>query len=266
MRKYSNIAACLLLSASSFLAVNCSVKEDREPCPSYLMVSFMDKGHIDSEVSLLGWYEEELFRDRIDVTDYDPYWVKAVRKGTVYFSAYRCKGSDARVSAHYVQSPAGSQADSLYAYHTEVVAEGETEYVDVSFKKQFCTVYLDIRRSAQEMRSFSFGVSGNTSGFDVLTFEPVPGVFDFRTAAASGERIVPFRIYRQMDDSMTVTVFRDGEVVGVFPLGMYIAKTGYSWESEDLQDIYIIIDLVMGQVTIAVEGWRDGAVFSFIEQ
>ena len=45
-----------------------------------------------------------------------------------------------------------------------------------------------------------------------------------------------------------------------------MAKMHYDWNTEDLQDIYVKIDLVSGFITIMVEGWEEGYTFSFIEQ
>lgn len=264
MRHHLSLAVLTLCLAP--VLVCCSVKEDRVPCPSYLKVSFEDRPHIDSRVGLLGWDSAELFRDTIDVADYDPYWIKAVRKGELTFSAYRSKGVDAAMKSHYVVSPEGFQADSLYGFHTKVDVNEEVSYVNVSLKKQFCTVFLDIRRSATEMRDFTFRVNGNTCGFDVLNFEPVPGLFNFSATSPAGDRIVPFRIYRQMDDSISVIVYKMGGIVGSYPLGVYIRRMGYNWDAEELQDIYVVVDLVEGQILISVEGWEEGAVFPFIEQ
>ena len=36
--------------------------------------------------------------------------------------------------------------------------------------------------------------------------------------------------------------------------------------TEELQDIYVTVDLVLGLVTVSVSGWEDGAVFHLIEQ
>lgn len=261
------IGALLVLSAGS-----CTVKEDRMPCPCYLNVSFSERESIPekAEVGLLGWNAAELFRAGIDVADYDPYWVKAVRKGVFYLSAYRGV-SDTTPGGRYITISPGFQSDSLYAYHTEVDARGELAYADVTFRKQFCTVHLDIMRRPSELRQFRFLVEGNTCGFDLLTFDAVPGTFRFEPVPEDGTRVVDFRIPRQVDDSMSLTLWyrnEDGtfDNIGTFPLGRYIVRTGYNWKAEELQDVYILIDLVLGHITIGVDGWEDGAVFTFIEQ
>lgn len=255
--------ACLALGLLA--AISCSVKEDRIPCPCYLNVSFTDREHIDKPVGLVGWNETELFRETIDVAEHDPYWVKSVRKCHLWLAA--CMGIDkAHSDGRYVTIPVGEQADSLYAYHTEVDATGELAYAEVTLRKQFATVHVDILKRASEMADYSFRVKGGTSGFDLFSFEPVPGEFRFDPVVAQGARVVDFRIPRQSDNSMTIQIWYRGTDVGEFPLGQYIARTGYNWKAEDLQDIYIAIDLVLGQIIISVEGWEDGVTYRLIEQ
>ena len=259
------------LTAGSLLA-GCTVKEDREPCPCYLNVSFADREKVPegAEVDLLGWREAELFRAGIEIAEYDPYWVRGVHKGFLTLSAYR--GVDkVRDDGHLVLIAPGNQADSLYAFHEEVDCTGDMAYSEVVFRKQFCTVHMDILRSAAQLRDFRFLVEGNTCGFDLLDFQPVGGAFRCEPAPESGARVVDFRIPRQADDSMTVTLWyrqEDGgyQDLGTFPLGKYIVRTGYDWKAEELQDVYVVIDLVLGMVTIGVDGWEHGQTFMYYEQ
>ena len=92
------------------------------------------------------------------------------------------------------------------------------------------------------------------------------GGFRWEGAASRGERIAQFRIPRQSDDSLSLSIRHDGAPAGTFPLGEYIDRLGYDWGSEELQDIYVTVDLVLGLVGVSVSGWEDGAVFPIIEQ
>ncbi len=283
MTKRMSIVRILLLGAAAALLGGslgaCSVKEDRELCPCYLNVSFTegDRETVLDEVGLIGWREAGLFRDSILIRDYDPYWVKAVRKGMVRLGAWR--GVDlASARDHFVTISTGRQCDSLYAYHEEVDCTGEEAYAEVEFQKQFCTVYVSIRKSEAEMRDFSFLVEGNTCGFDLLDFQPVPGTFRYEPSGEDVSDVVTFRIPRQSDDSMAFPVWHrnageEGSLaggawqrLGVFPLGKYIVRTGYDWKADVLQDVYVVIDLVLGHVVISVDGWEDGVVFHYVEQ
>lgn len=251
----------------------CTIKEDRMPCPAYMNVSFADRESIVKEVGLLGYGSSEIFRHSIDVSKYDPYWRKPVHKGVFDFAAYY--GVDGASAAdHFVTIPIGSQCDSLYAFHENVDCTVDMVYVDVTLHKQFCTVYMDLNKPLEGQNSidnYHFLVEGNTCGFDLLNFEAVPGSFSIEPRPEEGERIVTYRIPRQFDDSLTVTIWYrmdDGTMVQMekFPLGEYMRKMGYNWIAEDLQDIYAKIDVVAGFITVSVDGWEDGYTFSFIEQ
>ena len=50
-----------------------------------------------------------------------------------------------------------------------------------------------------------------------------------------------------------------------FPLGEYIRQLGYNWNTEELQDIYVSIDLVRGLVNVSVEDWEEGMQFPLVE-
>ena len=267
------IPACLALLAAG---TACSVKEDRGPCPCYLQVSFADPDAA-GEAEMLGWRDgDRLFRDRIRIEDADPFWTKPVSKGMMVLSA--CTGvREAFAEGRQMRIPPGSQADSLYAWFEEVDATGDLAYAKVSFRKQFATVFLDIRKEADVVRTCHFLVEGNSCGFDLLDFSPVEGTFRCEPApepvegpasgagAVSGT-VVPFRIPRQGDTALSVTVLPEGSAPARFPLGEYIQRLGYNWKAEELQDIYVAVDLVRGLVDVRVADWEEGTVFPLIEQ
>lgn len=255
------IPACLILLAAN---TACTIKEDRGPCPCFLQVSFTDPD-ATGEAELLGWDDDRLFRDRIRIEEARPVWTKPVRKGMLVLSA--CTGMDKSFpEGHQMRIPPGSQADSLYAWFEEVDATGDLAYARVSFRKQFATVFLDIRKPADVVRSCRFDVTGNSCGFDLLDFSPVTGAFRFSAEPGAGEEIVTFRVPRQGDSGLTVTICPEGAPSASFPLGEYIDRLGYSWKTEELQDIYVAVDLVRGLVDVRVADWEEGTVFPLVEQ
>ena len=242
---------------------SCTVKEDRGPCPCSLQVTFSDPEESGTAV-LSGWGPDRIFREEVRIEDCRPYWTKSVPKGELVLSA--CKGiRQSSTEGHRVMIPAGNQADSLYACFTAVDATGDLARAEVAFRKQFATIYLDIRKSAEALRSYSFLVEGNSCGFDLLDFSPVPGLFRFSPAARDGESIVTFRVPRQADDALSVTIRPDGKIPARFRLGRYIAQLGYNWKSEELQDIYVAVDLVAGAVSIRVADWSEGVLIPLVE-
>jgi len=251
------LALLLLLPA-------CSIKEERGDCPCYLQVSFTDP-EAAGTAEMLGWRDAApLFRDRIRIEDNRPAWIKPVGKGFLTLSA--CKGMDrAAAEGHILRIPAGSEADSLYAWFGEVDATGDLATVQVSLRKQFATVLMDIRKPAEEVRTCRFSVDGNTGGFDLLDFSPVEGYFYCEPKPRDDESIVSFRVPRQADHSLLVTIRPDGFPPARFPLGEYIRQLGYNWKTEELQDIYVSIDLARGLVDVRIADWETGETFPLIE-
>ena len=255
------IPACLVLLAAG---TACSVKEDRGPCPCYLQVSFTDP-EAAGEAEMLGWDDDRLFRDRVRIEEVRPVWTKPVRKGMLVLSA--CTGMDESFAeGRHMRIPPGSQADSLYAWFEEVDATGDLAYAKVSFRKQFATVFLDIRKPADVVRSCRFDVEGNSCGFDLLDFSPVTGTFRCSPVPRDGEEIVAFRVPRQGDSALAVTIRPEGFPSARFPLGEFIDRLGYNWKTEELQDIYVAVDLARGLVDVRVANWEEGTVFPLVEQ
>ena len=259
------IPACLALLAA---VAACSVKEDRGPCPCYLQVSFTDPDAA-GEAELMGWGDDRLFRERVRIEEARPTWTKPVPKGMLTVSA--CTGlREAFAEGHQMRIPPGFEADSLYAWFGEVDATGDLAYAQVTFRKQFATVFLDIRKDAEVVQSCRFLVEGNSCGFDLLDFSPVEGKFrceplPYTSPSTGSGTVVTFRVPRQGDTGLTVTVSPEGAVPARFPLGEYIDRMGYSWKAEELQDIYVSIDLARGLVDVRVADWEEGAVFPIVE-
>ena len=255
------IPACLVLLSAG---TACTVKEDRGPCPCYLQVSFANPD-ATGEAEMLGWDDDRLFRDRIRIEESRPCWTKPVRKGVLFLSA--CTGIDeAFAEGRHMRIPPGFQADSLYAWAEEVDATGDLAQAKVSFRKQFATVFLDIRKPAEVVNACRFLVEGNSCGFDLLDFSPVVGTFRFAPIPRAGEEIVTFRIPRQGDSELAVTIQPEGLAAVRFPLGAYIDRIGYNWKSEELQDIYVAVDLARGLADVRVADWEVGTVFPLVEQ
>ena len=135
-------------------------------------------------------------------------------------------------------------------------------YLQVSFTDPV----LDIRKSADIVRNCQFLVEGNSCGFDLLDFSPVEGKFRCTPFPREGESIVTFRVPRQGDNSLAVTIRPEGSPAHRFPLGEYIDRLGYNWKTEELQDIYVAIDLVRGLIDVRVADWEEGTTFPLVEQ
>lgn len=238
------------------VVLSCSVKEDRFSCPCCLQVHFIDPD-VTGEALLLGWNDAQAFREEVRAEECRPYWSRPVEKGFLTLSASRGIRASA-LEGRRVTIPTGSQSDSLYASLYPVDATGETADVAVAFRKQFATVWLDIRKTAGELQDYRFSVDGNTCGTDLQDLSPVPGAFHFEPVPRAGETVVHLRIPRQADGPLALSI-RYGEAdPAIFALGEIIRAMGYNWKADDLQDIYVSIDLTEGKVHVEIGDWENG--------
>ena len=253
------------LAAIFVACVACSVKEDRNPCPCNLTVSFLDT-EANGSVELLGWDSEMVFRERVQIENNRSEWHKSVRKGVFTLSAYKGSTDSTIPTGHKIRIPLNCQADSLYAYYKEVDATGDFAHAEVLLRKQFATVFLDIRKSEDTLPACRFQVEGNTCGFDVLDYSPIVGPFSFEPIPAIGETVVTFRIPRQADDSLAIIIEPYNAPSARYSIGEDIRRAGYNWKAEELQDIFLSIDLARGTVNLRVANWEEGTEFPLVEQ
>lgn len=239
---------------ASLCVLSCSVKENREPCPCYLEITFPQRNEVTHGVGLSAWHSKFLFFDDIDLGDYPDVYLRAVERQELVVCAYTGRYKALR-DERKMMIPFGSQCDSLYSFYKEVDCSGENASCEVNFLKQFATVTVDIRKSAAEMQHYSMKASGNTCGFDLLSFTPVLGPFECNVTPLQNDYVFRFRIPRQVDSSLLLTLAKDGRDICEYPLGRLIELTGYDWTDPDLHDIFVSIDHTVSILTIRVEDW-----------
>lgn len=253
------------------LAVSCSVKEDRTPCPCWVEVHFEERGEVFAPVNLLGFSDGYTFNDTFRAELYPDCYVREVEKGMYHFVSMEGAGRNQKLHDRYMLIEYGEQADSVYWHHAQVDATGEEAKVVVDFAKQFATVFLDIRKEPGDMNSYAFSADGNVCGFDIITGEPVSGAFSCQPSPLPGSAITTFRVPRQKDDSMQLRItYDDGEghaSSSSYPLGEYIGRLGYDWTTPDLRDIHITVDVIGGRINIGVAGWEhpEGSDYGRVE-
>lgn len=182
-----------------------------------------------------------------------------------------------------IRIPVGEQMDSLYGFFRMFYTRCESVLCDVELHKEFCTVSFTLGDDGY-ISPYDLEVWGNVAGVSPWDLMPLEG--DFRFAPSQEDGVYRVRVPRQVDNSLELVMLEipgqvgydceeipgqagyDGEraedvgervVVDRLPLGEYIARSGYDWTAEDLDDVNVALDLEMQQVMITVSGW-DGVV------
>ena len=277
---------------------SCSIKEDRDGCPCWMTVEMPGQAGYDGEKvgqdgrSPVGAGDDGCVVLRLrgnsdeDAVDYEYQVTEAVRVdvGALEYEVPRGSGgvsavafgNEIPVRAGYdekaagydgdeIRVPVGEQMDSLYGFFKMYHTRCESVLCDVELHKEFCTVSFTLGEDGYSS-PYRIEVWGNVAGVSAWDLMPLDG--DFRFAPSLGNGVYQVRVPRQVDNSLELVMLEipgqvgyDGErvVVDRLPLGEYIARSGYDWTAEDLDDVNVALDLEMQQVMITVSGW-DGVV------
>ena len=268
---------------------SCSIKEDRDGCPCWMMVEMPGQAGYDGEKvghdgrSPVGAGDDGCVVLRLrgnsdeDAVDYEYQVTEAVRvdvgaleyevpRGSVGVSAVAFgneipgragyDGKSAGYDGDEIRVPVGEQMDSLYGFFKMYHTRCESVLCDVELHKEFCTVSFTLGEEGYSS-PYRIEVWGNVAGVSAWDLMPVQG--EFRYAPMQKNGVYQVRVPRQEDNSLELVMVEDSEIVDRLPLGEYIARSGYDWTAEDLADVNVALDLEMQQVMITVSGW-DGVV------
>lgn len=222
--------------------VSCSIKEDRNDAACWITVT------ADNSTSLSAWFGSQRILDNHQGGLED----HMVPRGIV----------DLEASVGDFTVPEGQQMNELFAQLIPLETDGEFAYAGVELKKQFATVYLDFKEEDDGRTSYDLEVAGTVSGADIHTLKPVEGVFRYTPEPLADEnRGYALRVPRQKDESLTLRLLVQGEIVDSIPLGELIRKAGFDWTKESLGDVSILCDLPAHTFTITVMEWEGPVTF-----
>lgn len=246
------LALCAVL-----LPVSCSVKEDREECPCWLDIVVSGCRSISRNVTVSAWNPEMVFSEGIDILDYPEGYERTVPKGYVTVTAFAGRRSQ-EFSGESLLIPDGLPCDSLYARHALVDCRGEFARDTVILHKQFATVYLKIDQLEDgDPYPYVLVLRSAFDGLRLTDCSPHAGAWTLPLEALP-DGTFRFRVPRQGDGSLSIDLVLAGETVDRYPVGEHILRAGYSWLSEDLEDIYIGMDYGGSEPHITIEPWGDG--------
>lgn len=256
------------VAALCAMLCSCSVKEDRSGCPTWLQLTINDCRQYSKDLSILLFENNDncVFEESVAVDDYPDYYEREIPKGYYKLVSYtgirRC-----RVEGDMMLIPHGEDADSLYAYNNNLICQDEFTRDSVMLQKRYATVFLKVNMLGEEVCPYDYAVYSSVNGTYLSTFAPVHGSF-YKALALDESYQANFTLPRQDDnrpeDLYILATDRDSKLTHVIPLGSSIDETGYSWNSRDLEDIYLTIDYVECTFEIKVADWEAGNEFDMM--
>lgn len=251
----------LAFVAVSGILISCGVREDRELCPCWLDFLLHECVGMADSLHICGVRSKTLFSDHVDMQEYPAVYEKEVDRGLVRTCVYT--GLDRSVCNGYdVTIPLGEQADRLFVHRNTVDCSGETASDLVVLRKEWTTVNVRLEvngeMSGNYFRSFRVVVHSSVNGTNMLDCSPTEGEFRYEPTVSSVGTF-SFRLPRHEGaaETLFMDVYREGEKVDEMNLGKTFSQNGFSWNTPDLSDIDMKVDLLVGEVFITVRPWEN---------
>ena len=223
---------------------SCSIKEDRDGCPCWMMVEMPGQaGHDGEKVgndgrSPVGAGDDGCVVLRLrgnsdeDAVDYEYQVTEAVRvdvgaleyevpRGSVGVSAVAFgneipgragyDGERAGYDGDEIRVTVGEQMDSLYGFFKMYHTRCESVLCDVELHKEFCTVSFTLGKDGYSS-PYDIEVWGNVAGVSAWDLMPVQGEFRYAPILKNG--VYQVRVPRQVDNSLELVMLEIPDQVG----------------------------------------------------
>ena len=271
--------------AGALLLGSCTVFENRDGCPNYLIVDLqeVDKTIKEWQMWLFDSEGTLLFKDTIFRRSYqEPYTVSVPRADNVKCLMWGNMRNATCVEENYSYGTCLKKlpdvwADSLYFYGETISTKGENSYVKVVPGKEFATVDVYVKGWAGNDYEADVAIICASSGFYVTKKFLEGTVVTYASEYGKGDYYTHFRsrIWRQPDtENVLLKLFiRDLNPDGSFgeikvdtevPLGEYLYDNGYDMNGISLEDIEIEVDYSFNRFQIKVADWE--ATYKILEE
>ena len=263
VRRLTGYAAGVLLLAFPLAA--CSVKEDRAPCPCYLVLDMDGMAHNpDYPQGLVTIMSGQVIsQERITLSDHE---------GTGYEKAVPRRLVDASCAAGH--EDLWWHTDTLYAATglewgpvmlacAQVDCNDDLRHVRMDFRKEHCRVtFMLVGVTDADSYPFDLRVRANSCGVRMRDRRPVDGrytVYARRGNTAFFHTTLP----RQSESEIALDLlmhsdtheYTPDDLVVTLDMGRMLRDQGYDWTRDDLEDVYVTVDVVKATATISIQPW-----------
>lgn len=229
------------LCAFLFFASCGAVKEDRRNCPCTLSVVMQDLPEYPAWLYVNGTPAGTAQTDTTLAV-----WVDKGSEALVQAFSGAAPGEDG-----LIRIPYGSTSPPLYTFYGWADCSGETGSLEVCMRRQFCVLHLEVDGPGDWGDPYWVEVRGCSAGLDPADGTPLSGDFHCRL-----DREYRCRLPRQRsDDPLWLDIAMADGVIRSFPLGEYLQASAYDWEAPDLQDIHLLVNLSISEISFTWDLW-----------
>lgn len=253
----------LRLLAPLLLLCACSVKEDRTLCPCELHVTSV--GPLRTAGSVLVSVVQDgvvVKQGMMGREDFDGgNCVLTVPRRPSVVTVFSGITSMNAVGGRRLDIPTEHECDELYSCSAYAELSGDGYECCVTPHKNYAKLDLVVIGLPE---TALLRILGTVHGYDLLSLDPCEGRFGCGPRYGESVSHWSTRLPRQIDDSLSLDILKDGEAVRRVPLGGIIAESGYRYDDQDLLDISVTVDLTKSEAMVHVSDWNEGE-YSTIE-
>ena len=231
-----------------FLLTGCAlVLEDRSGCPCQLSLDLKNLPAAPVQVEVTGM--DFLFRG---AADRDTVLVVPVPRTGVSVTAVF---GGTREGDGTIRIPYGDEAPPLYLFAGQADTSGDEAWMPVCPHKEYCRLDMQFTGPPGVGPPFEVEILGSVDGWE-KDGTPSEGPFSCRFHP-EGDGSAAVLLPRQRDESLRMQIVFEGRPVCTMALGTYIARSGYDWTEEDLEDVSLEIDISVTAITFRLGSWQD---------
>lgn len=266
MFRYKLLKAVVFLTF--LIALSCSVKEDRSPCPCYLNLNIdqavNDPDYEEGLVTVMT-HENMICQERVRLSDYE---------GAGYDVVVPRKLINAMVAVGHEdlwwKSDTLSAATNLEWGPVRLAGESDLCDADdkrfvMQFHKEYCRMnFILVGVVDVDSYPFDIRIRANCNALRLRDRKPVRGRYT-AYAVPSNTAMYSVLVPRQEDSEMLVDLLLHKEsheytvddYVATIEVGSIMARQGYNWDKIDLDDIYVNIDVLKATCSIGIVPWDE---------
>ncbi len=253
--------------------VSCSVKEDRDVCPAWLVVR--SDGHVAEGASLAGGFTYRVspsFGAPCEIASgthseftSEGRAFRVPRKHDIFVDVFE-GASGMELTDTLLRIPFGSECDALFCGSGTTWVPADDGVLPLPLNRNHAKVTVVLKGDILFPYPYSFVFKGGVDGYSIPGLAPHHGAFSCRKGIIAAKSGCSARVPRQTDDSLEMELrsISDDSLVHTVPLGLLAAQTGYDWNEPDLKDIRIELDFARSILTLIVGDWTLSTTYLFV--
>ncbi len=241
-------------TAISLLLSSCSIKEQRDQCPTWITFDFRgDSTRVWNIHYILGYGNGAVIHDTIPSEHTDSLYEIAVPRGEVNIGIFANIRS--MLYANGFVTPAGNCADTLYTQFTNTSFMNDYDTLEVSLHKDYIATYIKVMEYPPE-RGMELKITSSSIGREldgsIISGNFIHSPSPYHTPTTEEPYYCYYsQITRQGKNDLTLNL--SGFTIEMEGI---LQENGIDMDAPSLKDLYLTIDYSKLTLTISVKGFE----------